>query len=68
MLLWGRKLLGTLKKGKRNKRNLPQLTEDKIADIKKQLTSQMNFESGQEVNCTLLGKENEEDNKELKRK
>ena len=41
------------------KRNLPQLTEDEVAAIETQLTSQMNLESQQEVNCTLLGKQNE---------
>ena len=48
------------------KRNIPRLTE--VEAIENQLTSQMNLESRQEVNCSLMGIQNEEDRKELKRK
>ena len=50
------------------KRNLPKLTDDEVAAIELQLTTLMNLESRKEVNCTLLGKQNEKDRKELKRK
>ena len=50
------------------KRNIPRLTDDKVEAIENQLTRQMNLESRQEVNCSLIGAKNEEDWKELKRK
>ena len=39
-----------------------------VEAIENQLASQMNLESRQEINCTLIGAQNEEDRKELKRK
>ena len=50
------------------KRNLPQLTDQEVAAIKLQLNSQMNLESWQEVNCTLIGKQYKEDKNEFKLK
>ena len=50
------------------KRNIPQLTDDEVEAMENQLTSQMNLESRQEVNCTLIEAQNEEDRKDLKRK
>lgn len=39
------------------KKNIQQLTEQEVAAIGLQLTSHMNPESRQEVNCTHLGKQ-----------
>lgn len=50
------------------KLNLPRLTEREVMAIELQLHSQMNLKSHQEVNCSLIGKQNEEDKKALKRK
>ena len=50
------------------KRNIPSLTDDEVEAIENQLTSQTNLESRQEVNCSLIGIQNKEDRKELKRK
>ena len=47
------------------KPNIPQLTNDEVEAIENQVTSQMNLGSRQEVNCTLIGAQNEEDRKEL---
>ena len=49
------------------KRNVPSLTDDEVEEVENQLTSQMNQESSQEVNCSLIGIQNEKDRKELKR-
>lgn len=49
------------------KQKLSQLSEQGVVATELQLTSQMNFES-QEENCTLIGKQIEEDKKALKRK
>ena len=50
------------------KRNVPSLCDDEVEAIENQLTIQMNLESRQEVNCSLIGPQNKEDRKELKRK
>ena len=50
------------------RRNISVWTNREVATIELQLTSQMNLESRQVGNCTLLGKQNEVDKKALKSK